>query len=57
MVLEFLRSTSWIDSGTRAVIVEFNLYNPNMNLWGVSMYLLEFLQTGGEKKYLNVKSF
>ena len=27
--------------------MEFNLYNVNINLWGVSMYILEFLTTGG----------
>lgn len=46
-VIQFLHNSSWIDSNTRAVVVEFNLYNPNLNLWGVCMYLIEFLQTGG----------
>jgi len=47
-VINFLQNSSWIDSNTRAVLIEFNLFNPNMNLWGVSMYLIEFLQTGGK---------
>ena len=48
-VVERIRNGSWIDESTRAVFIEFNLYNVNMNLWGVSMYRLEFLTTGGKK--------
>lgn len=46
--LSNLRETNWIDRYTRAVFVEFNMYNPNVNLWGVSLYLLEFIPTGGK---------
>ena len=47
MVLKFLRDNSWVDKRTRAVFIEANIFNPNMNLWGISLYLCEFLQTGG----------
>jgi len=47
-VINDIQSNKWIDNHTRAVFVEFNLYNPNNNLWGVCLYLLEFLQTGGK---------
>ena len=46
-VVKHIKEGSWIDDRTRAVFIEFNLYNVNMNLWGVSVYRLEFLTTGG----------
>lgn len=50
MVLKFLRDNSWVDKRTRAVFIEANIFNPNMNLWGISLYLCEFLQTGGKQE-------
>ena len=37
----------WVDEKTRAVFVEFLLFNPNMNLFAVSQMLVEFTQWGG----------
>lgn len=51
MVLKFLRDNSWVDKRTRAVFIEANIFNPNMNLWGISLYLCEFLQTGGKQEF------
>ena len=38
---------SWIDYYTRAVFLEFTVYNPNVNLFSYVNYLMEFPATGG----------
>ncbi|XP_061173586.1 polycystin-1-like protein 2 [Saccostrea echinata] len=47
MMLNEISNFNWIDRGTRAVFVEFTLYNPNSNMFITSKYLTEFLETGG----------
>lgn len=37
----------WIDKYSKAVFVEFNLYNPSSNLFTACTVLIEFMQTGG----------
>ncbi|KAL5017875.1 hypothetical protein ScPMuIL_003597 [Solemya velum] len=49
--IENLVTSGWLDENTRAVFVEFVLYNPNVNLWGVSQLVVEFLQTGAAQPY------
>ena len=44
--LTLLKKMSWIDRQTRAVIVEFSVYNPNINMIMVSKILVEFLESG-----------
>ena len=44
--LSLLRELTWIDRQTRAVFVEFSVYNPNINLVMVSTILVEFLSSG-----------
>jgi hypothetical protein len=44
--LSLLRQINWIDRQTRAVLVEFSAYNPNINLVMVSTILVEFLSSG-----------
>ena len=41
-----LQLNNWIDRQTRAVIVEFSIFNPNINLVGVAEIIVEFLPTG-----------
>ena len=41
--LSLLKQMNWIDRQTRAVLVEFSAYNPNINLVMVSTILIEFL--------------
>ena len=48
--VQYLKDIEWIDTKTRAVFVEFNLYNAAVNLFCVSYILFEFLNTGGEIK-------
>lgn len=45
--LSQLHQTNWIDSQTRAVIIQVSLYNPNVNLLVSLTLLSEFLGTGG----------
>ena len=46
-VIADLHSHNWIDQQTRAVFVEFTVYNANVNLFGVAFMFIEFLPTGG----------
>jgi polycystin 1L2 len=42
----FLEKNNWIDRQTRALFVEFNLFNPNINMFAYCYLLFEFLPTG-----------
>ena len=44
--LSLLQQMNWIDRQTRAVFVEFSVYNPNIDLVMVSTILVEFLPSG-----------
>jgi hypothetical protein len=44
--LTLLQMNSWIDRQTRAVIVEFSIFNPNTNLIIAAQIVVEFLPTG-----------
>ena len=44
--LSRLEQLAWIDKQTVAVLVEFSLYNPNINLFSYSTLLFEYLPTG-----------
>ena len=37
---------NWIDKQTRAIFIEFSVFNPNINLVMVSTILIEFLSSG-----------
>ena len=37
----------WIDKFTRAVFIEFLIYNPNTNMYGVMLSVFEFTADGG----------
>lgn len=43
--LSLLKQMSWVDRETRAVFIEFSVYNPNLNLIMVSTILIEFLSS------------
>jgi polycystin 1L2 len=45
--LSQLHQLGWIDTQTRAVIIQLNLYNPNVQLFTSVTFLSEFLSTGG----------
>jgi polycystin 1L2 len=44
--LSLLKEMNWVDRQTRAVLIEFSAYNPNINLVMVSTILVEFLSSG-----------
>ncbi|CAF0957173.1 unnamed protein product, partial [Didymodactylos carnosus] len=45
--ITMLRDLSWIDDKTRAVFIQLNMYNPNVNIFTFVTFVLEFLPTGG----------
>lgn len=45
--VDTIMNNNWVDNNTRAIFIEVNLHNPNNNLFGICLYVLEFLQTGG----------
>ena len=44
--LNLLEAEQWIDRQTRAVFIEFTLYNPNLNLFSYCLILFEILPSG-----------
>jgi hypothetical protein len=44
--LSLLQQMSWIDKSTRAVFIEFGVYNPNINMFVIATILFEFLASG-----------
>ena len=52
--LSALQSSAWIDRQTRAVFVEFALYNPNINMFAVCEFLIEFLPSGSTLAYVRI---
>lgn len=45
--IKSLQDNGWLERGTRAVFIDFNLYNANINLFCVVRLLCEFPATGG----------
>ncbi|UJR16862.1 hypothetical protein I4U23_003760 [Adineta vaga] len=50
-----LHEFNWIDDRTRAVIIQLNLYNPNVQLFTSVIFLTEFLSTGGMATQLTIQ--
>ena len=46
IVIDHLQSGHWVDRQTRAVIVEFNFFNPAISAIGICSFFFELLQTG-----------
>ncbi|XP_076050283.1 polycystin-1-like protein 2 [Oratosquilla oratoria] len=49
--LELLHQLNWIDKQTRAVMLEFAVYNANVNLFGTATVMAEFHPGGGLRPY------
>ncbi|XP_069998872.1 polycystin-1-like protein 2 [Penaeus vannamei] len=49
--LDYLQKVNWIDKYTRAVMLEFSVYNANVNLFGIGTVMAEFLPGGGIRPY------
>ncbi|XP_034544943.1 polycystin-2 isoform X2 [Notolabrus celidotus] len=45
--LQYLKDHLWLDRGTRAVFLDFSVYNKNINLFCIARLLVEFPATGG----------
>eukprot|EP01135_Chromosphaera_perkinsii_P011125 Nk52_evm34s2340 gene=Nk52_evmTU34s2340 len=46
-IVRYLGANNWIDTQTRFVTTEFNVYNANTNLFVVCRFALEFMSAGG----------
>ncbi|KAL3311307.1 polycystic kidney disease 1-like 2, partial [Cichlidogyrus casuarinus] len=55
--LDSLRNIHWIDAATRAIFLEFTVYNPNLNMFANSIGLVEFPAIGGAVVYSRVEPF
>ena len=53
--LKNLRNNKWIDKRTRAVFVEINVYNAQVNLFAIANFLTEWLPTNGIVFFNNIK--
>lgn len=53
----FLARESWLDTQTRAVHVQFTLYNPNYDLWIPSRYSFEMTGFGTVTPKIDVSTF
>ncbi|XP_065066412.1 uncharacterized protein LOC135692255 [Rhopilema esculentum] len=56
LIIKDMKDNFWIDRYTRAVFVEFNIYNANTNLMMIVTLLSEVLQTGGWNYFYNVQA-
>ncbi|XP_072051916.1 polycystin-1-like protein 2 [Amphiura filiformis] len=55
-ILNQLRESRWLDDLTRALFVEWTVYNANTNLFCVVTFTLEMPETGGFFKYPYIQS-
>lgn len=46
-IIADLKSNLWLDRGTRAVFIDFTVYNANINLFCIITLVLEYPATGG----------
>ncbi|KAM6440103.1 polycystin-2 isoform 4-T4 [Liasis olivaceus] len=46
-LIAVLKNNLWLDRGTRAVFIDFSVYNANINLFCIVRLLVEFPPTGG----------
>ncbi|XP_039217129.1 polycystin-2 isoform X2 [Crotalus tigris] len=46
-LIAVLKNNLWLDRGTRAVFIDFSVYNANINLFFIVRLLVEFPPTGG----------
>ncbi len=49
-----LKLQNWLDRRTRSIIIEFNVYNPNANLFAVCKLVIESLATGNFVKTVSI---
>ncbi|XP_033125654.1 polycystic kidney disease and receptor for egg jelly-related protein-like [Anneissia japonica] len=49
----YLRETDWLDQYTRAIFIEFAVYNPAMDFYTISYLMADFLPQGGMMGYVD----
>lgn len=57
IIFDELLHSLWFDVQTRAIILEFTLYNVNTNLFVYSKYVAEFPEVGGFLPYIDTQVF
>ncbi|XP_033737951.1 uncharacterized protein LOC117325653 isoform X2 [Pecten maximus] len=57
LILSELQRFKWINRETRAVFLEFTLYNANANLFAYVIFLAEFTELGGLVTWSNIYPF
>ncbi len=50
-----IKADGWIDRYTRAVFIEFTVYNPFVNLFGIVTIVAEMLPTGGIFPFIRIE--
>ncbi len=53
-IIQNLQNQGWIDRQTRAIVVEFLVYNPNVNIFTFVALVAEFHTAGGTVHYSNL---
>ncbi|GAB1610845.1 hypothetical protein Ahia01_001371000 [Argonauta hians] len=56
-ILEELVQSRWVDRQTRAVFVEFTVYNPNFHMFAYLNFLIEIPESGGVLPYYIISVF
>ena len=56
-MLEYLKDNNWLDYYTRAIFMEFTVYNPNTNLFSYVNYVMEFAPMGSVIPFPRVMTF
>ncbi|XP_062567408.1 polycystin-2-like, partial [Saccostrea cucullata] len=57
LLINELLENNWIDRNTRAIFVEFTIYNSNVNLFAYVVYLVEFPEVGSSFIWTDTQAF
>jgi hypothetical protein len=55
VLLKDLEELGWVDVNTRVFMLEFTLYNANVNLFGSVIMMVEYMSTGSAVQRAEVK--
>jgi Ca2+-binding EF-hand superfamily protein len=55
-IVQNLKSNLWLDRGTRAVFIDFTVYNGNVNLFSIVKLFFEYPATGGLTTYYSIRT-
>ncbi|XP_066271638.1 polycystin-1-like protein 2 [Branchiostoma lanceolatum] len=55
--IEGQEKSNWIDRYTRAILVEFTLFNANVNFFSTLTYVVEFPNTGGGVSSMSISTY